>query len=176
MDIYDHELRAYKEEIDSLREETHELNDSTGDFNLTIFAISHSNRGHLIVVGLCSLVEACMYEACTEVQKTQIFKLSDLQGTGKDKLKKYLSRTKKIDFGKIQSWDDFKQIYKLRNTFVHSYGGLIETPNLKDAKEALGSLNLSDRLFGNRIRLVADDIEKIHKVIKTLINELKKNI
>lgn len=126
MDIYSHELSAYKMELESLRSEICNFSKVRNEHeNLTHFSLGVSNRGHLIVVGLCSLVEAFLYELASEEENNQSFKLGDLRGSGLTKLKNYLSRAKRVDFGKINDWGNFKNIYTLRNTLVHSYGGLI---------------------------------------------------
>jgi hypothetical protein len=63
MDIYEHELGAYEREIHSLKDEfeRHARGEVKID-NLTHYGLAMSNRINLVTVGICSLVEAFMYE------------------------------------------------------------------------------------------------------------------
>ena len=174
MDIYFHELRAYELEIQSLKSEieVYMKNPLKVD-NLTHFSLVVSNRGHFMLVGLCSLVEVFLYELANDEEKKQSFKLQD---SGLIRLKKYLSKTKRVDFGKIKDWEKFMNIYTLRNTIVHSYGGLVETARLDKTRKALKTLKLESSLIGDRrIRLATETLLDFHKIIESIINDLKKN-
>lgn len=104
MDIFWHELNAYKTEILNLQSKT-----STVSFkeieNFTHYSLGISNRTNLIVIGLCSLVEAFLYElaVCEEDKDKNLFKIDDLKGNGIERLQTYLARTGKVDFGKFPS-------------------------------------------------------------------------
>lgn len=177
MDIYFHELRAYEREIQLLKSEieVYMKNPLKVD-NLTHFSLGVSNRGNLMLVGLCSLVEVFLYELVSNEEKKQLFKLEDLKGSGLIKLKNYLSKTKRVNFGKIRNWGKFKNIYTLRNTIVHSYGGLVETARLDKTRKTLKALKLESSLIGNRrIRLTTETLLDFHKIIESIINDLKEN-
>ena len=174
MDIYSHELSAYKREIQSLQSEIEINMKNTSEIdNFTHFSLGVSNRGHMMLVGLCSLVEVFLYELANDEDKKQSFKL---QNSGLIRLKKYLSKTKRVDFGKIKDWGKFMNIYTLRNTIVHSYGGLVETARLKKTRKALNTLKLESSLIRDRrIRLTTETLLDFHKIIENIINDLKKN-
>ena len=176
MDIYWHEINAYKREIQILISEIEKYKKNPLKIdNLTHFSLGISNRGHWMLVGLCSLVEVFLYELVDDEEKKQLFKLKDLKGSGLIKLKNYLSKTKRVDFGKIKDWDKFKNIYTLRNTLVHSYGGLVETARLDEARKALKTLNIESSLIGDRrIRLATETLLDFHTIIESVINDLKK--
>jgi len=87
MDIYSHELSAYKRELESLKSEINGFpKDRKENDNLTHFSLGVSNRGHLMVVGLCSLVEIFLYQLAVDEENNQSFKLEDLRGSGLTKL------------------------------------------------------------------------------------------
>lgn len=175
LDIYSHELCSYKLEIENIRDELNKFKDESSEAkNFTHFGLGISNRGHFIVIGLCSLVEIYLYDLVRIEEEQQLFKFSDLSGQGTSKLQKYLSKTGRVDFGKLKHWSAFKNIYTIRNTFVHSYGGLMETQQLEQAKSSLKNLQMESSLVGNRrIRLSYDYLVIIHGHIESLISELK---
>ena len=110
MDIYSHELSAYEREIITLKKEFVDALHAFDQIdNLTHFSISFSNRGHMMIIGLCSLVEVFLYELVVDEAKKQNFKMEDLHNGGVSRLQSYLSRSKRIDFSKIQNWDKFKK-------------------------------------------------------------------
>nr|WP_235923231.1 hypothetical protein [Candidatus Chlorobium masyuteum] len=98
MDIYWHELNAYKYEIDdiSAKIEAFRKDNSCVD-NVTHFGIGLSNRALLIVVGLCALVEIRLFELAEEEESRHQFKVDDLAGQGLTRLQKYLSKSQRID-------------------------------------------------------------------------------
>ncbi|WP_017300140.1 hypothetical protein [Nodosilinea nodulosa] len=177
MDIFWHELNAYKAEIQGLQEElTNSLaNIGIGSFrNHTHFSLRVSNRAALIVVGLCSLVEVFLYDLAANEEKKNSFKVEDLKGNGLTRLQLYLSRTGRIDFGAISDWGTFMQIYILRNAFVHSYGGLIDTVFLKKVEKAVKQLKIESALVGSRrLRLSPKHLMTFHQTIEHLIEELR---
>ena len=90
MDIYSHELSAYKREIQSLKTEIEEsLKNYSEIDNFTHFGLGVSNRGHLMIIGLCSLVEVFLYKITADEEKKHLFKLEDLKGSGLTKIQKY---------------------------------------------------------------------------------------
>lgn len=128
MDTYWHEIRAYKGEIEDIAAKLEEFRRDPSCFaNSTHFGIGLSNRALLILVGMCALVESRLYEIAKEEQSKHAFTVEDINGQGITRLQKYLARSKRIDFGNVRKWDKFKAAYEIRNTFVHSYGGLVET-------------------------------------------------
>jgi hypothetical protein len=174
-DIFWHELNAYKTEILSLQAEIERSIANFGEIqNLTHFSLGVSNRANLMVVGLCSLVEVFLYELSAREEDKTAFKIEDLKGNGLERLQTYLTRTGKVDFGKIPQWSTFKQIYVLRNALIHSYGGLIETSFIEKVKKAIEQLKIESALVGNRrIRLTSEILLDFHKLIEDLISELK---
>lgn len=175
MDIFSHELSAYKLEIEKIRDDLEGFkNDNSIVENVTHFGLGISNRGHLIIIGLCSLVEIYLYELAKNEQEKQVFKLSDISGQGITKLQTYLTKTAKLDFGRLKYWPKFKAVYDLRNTFVHSYGGLIESSQISKAKKSLRELEMEGSLVAERrIRLTYDNLVLIHNYIEQLILEFK---
>ena len=177
MSIQEFELGAYSREIEALKNESFTI-DNEND-NYTFHALHISNRVHLTIVGLCSLVEATLFELAKRAEKDQKFKLCDISGSGITKLKTYLSKSGFIDFGKISKWSEFKHIYELRNTIVHSYGGMVESKQIEKAKISLQELGLCESALvvgGVRIRLNIDTLELFFEIIKELIHEIQENI
>jgi hypothetical protein len=158
VDIYEHELSAYELEIRALKDELERFGRGEVKIdNLTHYGLAMSNRTNLMSVGLCSLVEAFMYELAHDEENKQTIKLEDSKVHGElSKFKDYLSKTKRVNFGTLKGWDKFQQIYELRNSIVHTYGGLVETSQLENVKKAMGTLNLNlkaELVGGKRIRL-----------------------
>lgn len=173
MDIFCHELNAYKTEILNLQSEVSTVNFQKID-NLTNYSLGVGNRANLIIIGLCSLVEVFLYELAAREEDTNSFKIDDLKGNGLERLQKYLTRTGKVDFGKISNWSTFKDIYTLRNALVHSYGGLVETSFIKKVEKAVKQLKIESSLVSNRrIRLNSENLLVFHTVIEDLFRELK---
>jgi hypothetical protein len=175
MDIFWHELNAYKTEIINLQLEIEHSISNFGEIeNLTHFSLGVSNRANLIVIGLCSLIEVFLYELAAHEEDKNLFKIEDLKGNGIERLQIYLTRTGKVDFGKISKWSTFKQIYVLRNALIHSYGGLVETSFIEKVEKAVKQLKIESSLVGNRrIRLTSENLLDFHKVIEALISELE---
>jgi len=175
MDIYGHELAAYKREIHSLSDELDKC--SRGEIkvdNLTHYSLAMSNRTNLLVVGLCSLVEVFLYELAHDEDAKHSLKLIDSRGKGIFRFKDYLSKTNRINFGTLKSWCEFKKIYELRNSIIHSYGGLVETSQLEKVKVTMEALNIGSSLIGERrIRLSIGAIAEFHKVITNVIKGLR---
>jgi hypothetical protein len=175
MDIFWHELNAYKTEIQNLHVEIERSIANYGEVeNLTHFSLGISNRANLLVIGLCSLVEVFLYELATHEEDRNSFKIEDLNGNGLERLQTYLTRTGKVDFSRIPRWSAFKQIYVLRNALVHSYGGLIRTSFIKKVEKAVKQLKIETALAGSRrIRLTSEILLDFHKVIESLFNDIK---
>jgi hypothetical protein len=175
MDIYTLELESYKREISNLESEIKKR--LSKDDNLTLFALAMSNRCNLILVGLCSLVEVLLYEIALKEEDNNTFKISDLKGSGIERLQSYLSKTKKIDFGKIKFWSEFKNIYTLRNAIVHCYGGLVKFGDIEKIKQSLKILKMEKCLvLEERLRLTSHNLSKIFSCIENTINTIKKSI
>jgi len=175
MDIFWHEINSYKAEIKSLQKE---IDDSLQNIesidNLTHFSLRISNRASLILVGLCSLVEVCLYELAAHEETKNSFKVEDLKGNGLVRLQLYLSRTGRVDFGKISDWGTFRQIYILRNAFVHSYGSLVDSAFLNKVEKAVKQLKIESALVGSRrLRLSPKHLMNFHQIIERIIEELR---
>jgi hypothetical protein len=125
------------------------------------------------VVGLCALVEIRLFELAEEVKSRHLHKVDDLSVQGLTRLQKYLSKSKRIDFGKLRTWARFKAVYKIRNIFVHSYGGIVEAKVIPKAEAALEYLNIKEALFGQRIRLNSNHMLVIHGKFESLFEELR---
>jgi len=178
MDIYWHELNAYKAEIHKLNVEIeHAIKNKKEIKNLTHFSLGISNRTNLMVVGLCSLVEVFLYEIAKQEEDKNSFKIEDLSGNGLKRLKTYLSRTGKVNFGVIPQWGTFEKIYDIRNALVHSYGGLIETSSINNVKKAVKILKIESILIGDRrIRLTSEVLLGFHKEIESLISSIRSSV
>ncbi len=172
-DFFFYELSAYKSEIINLQNEIKNFTANPEVENLTAFSLGVSNRSNLMVIGLCSLVEAYLYEISINNQDED--EIDDLEGNSLKRLKKYLTRSKKINFGEISQWENFMKIYDLRNAIVHSYGGYIEKEFKKEAEQALEKLKIKSALVGNRrIRLTPEILLDFHKVIENVVDDLRK--
>jgi hypothetical protein len=169
--LFHHEIESYKGELKRLKSDIHEIAKPNAVENLTHAAFGVSNRGHHMVVGLCSLVEVRLFELA-ESGKSPI-KLSDVKGQGISRLKLYLSRLEIVDFGRLKKWDEFTSVYELRNSIVHSYGGMIvEEPSPK-LLQNLAKLGLTHVLIGGRrIRLDSAELEMIFGIVDSLLAEL----
>jgi hypothetical protein len=168
--IYEFEIDSYRKQIQQLR---YELKNVEWDEieNKTHFALARSNRANFIIVGLCGLVEVQLFEIAKEQNE---FDISEVKDGGLSKLETHLKDISDINFGKLENWDWFKSIYEIRNTIVHSYGGLITKQDPNGIKNHLSKLSLSKYLVGERrIRFEPDGLDKILKVIENLLSELK---
>jgi len=115
-----------------------------------------------------------MYELAHDENKKNLLKLENTRGQGLSKFKTYLSDTKRVNFGTLQDWGKFIKIYDLRNSIVHSYGGLVETRQLESVKKAVKALDIEHVLVGEkRIRLSVEIVIEFHRVIKNVVQGLK---
>jgi len=170
MDIY---TESYKREISGIEDDI-ERGVPTG-VNSTHYGLGILNRASMIVIGLCSLVEALLYEIASKEEQKNSFKIDDLKGTGLVRNQTYLSRTGIVDFGKIPSWGDFKKIYIIRNALVHSYGGLVESTDMTKVSDALAHFKFKNVLIGGRrIRMTSESLHKTISVVETTIESLKR--
>jgi hypothetical protein len=174
-DFFFYELSAYKTEIVNLQNEIKNFTANPEVENLTAFSLGVSNRSNLMVVGLCSLIEVYLYEIAINKQDENSFKIDDLKGNGLARLQLYLTRSGNIDFGKISQWSNFKDIYVLRNALVHSYGGYVETEFISKVEKAVKKLKIESALVANRrIRLTPEILLAFHKVIESVVDDLRK--
>jgi hypothetical protein len=172
-DFFFYELSAYKSEIVKLQKEIKDFLANSENENLTNFSLGVSNRSNLMVIGLCSLVEAYLYEIAINNQDED--EIDNFKGNGLKRLKDYLTRSKKINFGEVSQWENFMKIYDLRNAIVHSYGGYIEKEFKKEAEQVLEKLKIKSALVGNRrIRLTPEILLNFHKVIEKVVDDLRK--
>jgi len=175
MNIQDFELQSYSREIETLKKELYEP--ATGSIdNYTLYSLHISNRVHLCIVGLCSLVEVTLFELAQKAEKSQTFKLSDINGNGLSRLQKYLSKTEVLKFGNLRNWSNFKHVYEIRNTIIHSYSGMVESKQIETMKKSITQLGLSEKALivgGKRLRMNIDSLEIVFTIIEDLINEIQ---
>jgi hypothetical protein len=166
--LFHHEVQSYRAELKRLKSDIQKIAKPGAVENLTHASFGVSNRGNQMVVGLCSLVEVRLFELA-EGGKSPI-KLSDMKGQGISRLKLFLSRLGIVDFGRLKKWDDFTSVYELRNSIVHSYGGMVvDEPSPKLVKH-LSKLGLTNILIGGRrIRLDPDALEIILNIVDSLL-------
>jgi hypothetical protein len=169
--LFHHEVQSYRAELKRLQSDIQEIAKPGAVENLTHASFGVSNRGNQIVVGLCSLVEVRLFELA-ETSNSQ-FKLSDIRGQGINRLKLYLSRLAIVDFSSLKKWEGFTSVYELRNSIVHSYGGMIvdeASPKLVDQLSKLGLTHVL--IGGRRIRLDSAALEIILNIVDSLLAEL----
>ena len=165
--IYDYELGSYRDQLERLRES----NPSAGTANLTHAALAHSNHLNLLLIGLCSLIEARLFELA-EAQASAI-KLGDVRGQGVKRLKCFLSRLGALEFGTLAQWAPFLALYEVRNSLVHSYGGLVLETQTEKVRNALAKLEFNEALVGGRrIRLTSDHLSRGLEIIRNLLTEI----
>ena len=166
--IYEHEISSYRKELDTLKVPT------LGDGNLTHATLAYSNRLNLLLIGLCSLVEARLFEFA-EGLKSNI-KIDDFRGQGISRVERYLKAHDALNFGMIASWGKFKKLYELRNSLIHSYGGLTLDDQTATVKKAIDTLGFSGVLVGDRrIRLQKQHIEIAINEIEKILVYMDKN-
>jgi hypothetical protein len=167
LSTYSREIESYKIEINQLEPRLKDLVSGNSRENLTHASLGFSNRTNLLLVGMCGLVEAKLFELGKHQTSAKIN-----QG-GLIRIKEYLSSMGIIDFGKLRYWSKFLDVYQVRNQIVHSYGGLVESSNLGDIRKSLGRLNYKGALVGNRrIRLRASHLNSALDIVEGLLNEL----
>ena len=169
--LFHHEIQSYRAELKCLQSDIKEIAKPGAVENLTHASFGVSNRGNQMVVGLCSLVGVRLFELA-ETSKSQ-FKLSDVRGQGISRLKLYLSRLELVDFGSLKKWESFTSVYELRNSIVHSYGGMVVDDASPKLVEQLSKLGLTRVLVGGRrIRVDSAALEMIVNIVDSLLAEL----
>jgi len=164
-------MESFKTELELIKSRYQEIAKPGAVENLTHASFGVSNRENQMVVGLCSLVEVCLLERAQS--GVSLIRLPDVRGQGISRLKLFLSRLGIVDFGRLKNWDRFWSVYQLRNSIVHSYGGMIvDEPNEK-LMEYLSKLGLVNVLVGGRrIRLGPDALQIILNIVDSLLREL----
>jgi len=169
--LFHHEVNAYRTELNLISDRYKEISKVGMVDNLTHAMFGVSNRANLMVVGMCGLVEAYLFER-TKNTGSQI-RLSDVRGQGLSRLTLFLSRLGVIDFGRLKSWDRFKSVYVLRNSIVHSYGGMVVGEPDERLIEHLSKLDLLTVLVGGRrIRVGPTALTIILNIVDDLLTEL----
>jgi hypothetical protein len=169
--IYAHEMAAYRLELQSIESQFIEVSHGGSTNNLTHAVFATSNRVNLFVVGLCSLVEAWLYQMTESYNGA--FQLSDIRGQGISKLKLFLSRTGTIDFSRLKYWESFQKACDVRNAIIHSYGGMALEEGTDELIRALTALKIQSALVGGRrIRLGPKALQILLDIIDGLLNEL----
>src|ERR1700676_373227 len=97
--LFYHEVQSFRTELELIKSRYQQIAKPGAVENLTHASFGVSNRGNLMVIGLCSLVEVRLLELA-ETSKSE-FKLSDVRGQGISRLKLYLSRLGIVDFGSL---------------------------------------------------------------------------
>ena len=167
--IYDFEIQSYRSQVKSLQSELVDIDWGSIE-NLTHFSLARSNRINFLAVGLCGLVEVKLFEIA-EAQEN--FNIERIKYEGLKGLKKYLKELSAINFGDLKHWDAFNSIYEIRNTIVHSYGGMIAKQDPTRIKTHLSKLDLENILVGDRrVRLTTEALDQIILVVDNLIGEL----
>jgi hypothetical protein len=169
--IYYHEIHAYRMEVEDIQARMSAIIKADATLNITQASLAVSNRCSLIVIGLCSLIEARLLEQAITIDS--VMKLDDIKGQGITKLKLFLSRHKKVDFGSLPSWRQFLPVYKLRNAIVHSYGGMILESDHEKLRVELSKIGLQNILVGGyRIRVTTEALHEILNIADSLLEEL----
>ena len=169
--IYNLEIQAYKAELSGIDSRWEEIKTPGSVDNVTHAAIGSSNRQSFMLVGMCSLVEAYLFELVQS--NPSDFKLADLKGQGISRLKLYLSRAGVLNFGELKNWDKFSSIYKIRNEIVHSYGGMAAEDLTEQIQPHTNKLGFSGVLIGGRrIRIGRDHVSEVIDIIDALLAEL----
>lgn len=168
--LYSHEIESYRQELKKIEQQ---FSEATKEKNLTHASFAVSNRANLFVVGLCSLVEARLYDLALSVNNGPKFSDFKTKMKGISRLIFYLKSTNTIVFSELSNWDAFQSVYKIRNSIIHSYGGMITDENLNILNKYMEKLKLEDFLVGKRrIRLNPKALKKILNIIDSLLNEL----
>lgn len=167
--IYHHEIESYKEQLAQIETTIDSFFQNRGDKNLTHFSLASSNRCNFLVVGLCGLVEARLFEIAKDHDEIQTSKLRG----GLGKLVDLLEKVEAINFSELKYWNSFYSISRIRNSIVHGYGGLVLDEAPQKVREHLENLGLSNSLVGDRrIRLGPEAVKEIIEVIDNLLDEL----
>lgn len=181
MNIYEHELEAYKKEISQIKTDfsPEKINtEMEKNGNLTHYALGVSNRANMLLVALCGLAETFLADIALEHESETAFKLTDIKCRGREKYKRFLGKLNVIDFGTLINWADFKNLYTVRNNIVHSSGGLVENEDsqkLQKLTQALERLDFKDILVAERrIRVTPEALNKTHEIVDGLISEICK--
>jgi hypothetical protein len=172
-DLFEHQLASYKREIEE-RDETLRsfLTRWDRSKNLTHSSMALANRANLIVIGLTSLVEAKLYDVAAEVEKTSLFKISDIKGSGLDRLKLFLARNSVISFDVLKSWASFLNLYAIRNALVHGHAGIILPSDTTKFRDAIRSLQIEQVFEDPRIRFDTNALLVAHGVASEAIAEI----
>lgn len=166
--IYSHEVNSYKIEIGQLEVRLKELSTRGRNDNYTHASLGFSNRINLLLVGMCGLIEAKLFELGHYHTSTKI------NQSGLTRIKEYLSSKGIIDFSTLRYWSKFWDIYQVRNQIVHSYGGLVESSKLEDVKKRLEQLKYKGALVSDRrIRLQISHLYSALDIVEGLLNELE---
>ena len=178
MTIYDLELASYRQELrrlvadgDAVRvAET--VREGT---SLTHYALGLSNRGNMILVGLCGLVEALLSDIALTEEAKSPFRLEEIRGVGRKRIQLFLTRIGAIDFKVLPSWPEFERLYRIRNSIVHGHGGLVSSGSLSKVKNALKSLNMQEILVGDRrIRMNEASLRSAHTIVSNVVREIQR--
>lgn len=172
--IYDHELAAYRGEIDQYQDDAHGAFAAVqGGANLTHVSLGLSNRANMILVGMCGLVESLLTDLAVDAESQTTFRLADIRAMGRTRLEKFLTRTGSLDFGRLKHWSRFSKLYKVRNVIVHEHGGLVPDSKRTDLKRVLAELEMADVLVADRrIRMNRLSLISAHSTMEGLVKEI----
>ena len=172
--IYDHELAAYRREIDQCQDDVHGAFAAVQEgANLTHLGLGLSNRANMILVGMCGLVESLLTELAVEAESQTTFRLADIRGMGRTRLQTFLTRVGSLDFGRLEHWSRFEKLYKVRNVIVHEHGGLVPDNERTALNKVLAELDMADVLVGDRrIRMNHRSLISSHSTMEGLVKEI----
>lgn len=171
---FHHEVMSYKVAIREIESRVGVLSKPDTTKNLTHEALEYVNRQKLLIVGLCSLIEARLY---LEVQNyTGPESIEDEPGQGITRLKSFLSKTGIVNFGHLNEWPKFRLIYKIRNSIIHSYGGLVFDSDVQGIESAVADLAFEPLLEGTRIRIRPEHLYQTLDIVSNLIDEIDSQV
>lgn len=175
--VYDHEMASYRCEIDNLRSECEQhgavAKQTSSTFNVTHFHLRISNRSNMLLVGMCSLLEARLTEIALERQNASDLSLEETKGQGLPKVVKFLKNNDCFDFGRFKYWSRFTHLYVVRNSIVHGYGGIVPAKDTEKLKKSLAALNMQNCFVGQqRIRVSTDALYEAHATVTGFFAEI----
>jgi len=127
---------------------------------------------HSSIVLVYTILENTLTQLCVHItnKTNNIFSIDFLANRDNiGKTKEYLELTTGLEFKKIEKlWPRIGMFQKLRNKIIH------QNSTLKDKKEAGKMKNMfKDIKFSSDDKLIYEFIEKMEKLVDTLINDIK---
>ena len=131
------------------------------------------------LVSLYSCLEHNLNDFCNICQKIKGTEISvtDLNGDGIHKAKKYLTKLMNVDFGTSQEWEFIMNLNKVRNCIVHANGDINKmsyTPKLKSIADNTPGLSLNNDNIIVSSGYLTDAISEINKFFLWLYDFISK--